>query len=117
MWAPEMIFTFLFPPSLQLDPSTLELVYYMDNTKKEKRGTVNIAKFVGLSPNAKVGNKDHAFALETEDRKYILRAPDAVTKNIWLAKLCEVCGQGQCGNVLWGWVCEYVNWSCVLVQL
>lgn len=69
----------------------------MDNTKKEKRGAVNLAKFIGLSPNAKVGNKDHAFALETEDRKYILRAPDAVTKNIWLAKLCEVCGQGQWG--------------------
>ena len=68
----------------------------MDSTKKEKRGSINLSKFVGLCPNAKVGNKDHGFAVETEDRKYILRAPDAVTKNIWIAKLCELCGQGQC---------------------
>lgn len=67
----------------------------MDNSKREKRGSINLSKFVGLYPNAKVGSKDHSFALETEDRKYILRAPDAVTKNIWIAKLCELCGQGE----------------------
>lgn len=73
----------------------MELNYYMDNSKREKRGSINLSKFVGLYPNAKVGSKDHSFALETEDRKYILRAPDAVTKNIWIAKLCELCGQGE----------------------
>lgn len=81
-------------PCLQMDSSTLELNYYMDSTKKEKRGSINLSKFVGLCPNAKVGSKDHGFALETEDRKYILRAPDAVTKNVWIAKICELCGQG-----------------------
>ena len=78
-----------------MDTSTLELNYYMDSTKREKRGSINLSKFVGLCPNAKVGSKEHGFAVETEDRKYILRAPDAVTKNIWIAKLCELCGQGE----------------------
>ena len=70
----------------------------MDNTCKEKRGSINLSKFVSLCPNAKVGSKDHGFAVETEERKYILRAPDAVTKNIWIAKLCQLCGQGKKRN-------------------
>ena len=76
----------------------MELNYYMDNTCKEKRGSINLSKFVSLCPNAKVGSKDHGFAVETEERKYILRAPDAVTKNIWIAKLCQLCGQGKKRN-------------------
>ena len=68
----------------------------MDKTKREKRGFINLAKFVGIRPNAKVGNKENVFAIETEDRKYVMRAFDATTKSIWLAKLCELCGQGQC---------------------
>ena len=67
----------------------------MDKTKKEKRGSINLTKFVGIRPNAKVGNKENVFAVETEDRKYILRASDTSTKCIWLAKLCELCGQGN----------------------
>ena len=62
-----------------------------------KKGTVDLAKFVGIRPNAKVGQKENVFAVETEDRKYILRAPDSTTKDIWLAKLCELCGQGSLG--------------------
>lgn len=80
--------------STQNDPSTLELIYYIDRSKREKRGSINLAKFIGIRPNAKVGNKENIFAIEVEDRKYILRAPDLTTKNIWLAKLCELCGQG-----------------------
>lgn len=73
----------------------MELCYYNDKTAKEKRGIIDLSKFVGIRPNAKIGNKDNIFAIETEERKYILRAPDAVTKSIWLAKLCELCGQGR----------------------
>lgn len=62
---------------------------------KEKRGTINLSKFIGIRPNAKIGHKEHVFAIETEERKYILRASDLRTKNIWLAKLCEICGQGK----------------------
>lgn len=80
---------------LQFDQSSIELAYYNDKSAKVKRGTINLSKFVGIRPNAKIGNKDNIFAIETEERKYILRAPDAVTKNIWLAKLCELCGQGK----------------------
>lgn len=64
-------------------------------TKKGKRTVINLTKFIGIRPNAKVGHKENVFAIETEDRKYILRAPDQLTKNIWLAKLCELCGQGE----------------------
>lgn len=67
----------------------------MDRTLKEKRGTINLSKFVGIRPNVKIGNKKHVFVVETEDRKYILRAADLHTKTIWLAKLCELCGQGK----------------------
>ncbi len=80
---------------LQYDSSTLDLSYYTDHTKKQKRGTINLSKFIGIRPNAKIGNKEHVFAIETEDRKYILRAGDVTAKTIWLAKLCELCGQGN----------------------
>lgn len=84
----------LAPPHPQSDPSTLKLFYYKDVTKKGKQTVIDLTKFIGIRPNAKVGNKENVFAIETEDRKYILRASDPVTKNIWLAKLCELCGQG-----------------------
>ena len=101
------IFLFLPPfPSLSLSfslssqnsPSGIELSYYKDDTKKEKRQTIDLSKFVGIRPNAKVGTKENVFAIETEERKYILKAPDQNTKNIWLAKLCELCGQGEKGH-------------------
>lgn len=76
-------------------PTSIELSYYKDASKKEKLQTIDLSKFVGIRPNAKVGTKEHVFAIETEERKYILKAPDQNTKNIWLAKLCELCGQGQ----------------------
>lgn len=62
---------------------------------KEKRGTINLSKFIGIRPNAKIGHKENVFAIETQERKFILRAGDQRTKNIWLAKLCEFCGQGK----------------------
>lgn len=88
----------MFPPhitNIQSVSSSIELAYYKDASKKEKRQTIDLSKFVGIRPNAKVGTKEHVFAIETEERKYILKAPDQHTKDIWLAKLCELCGQGQ----------------------
>ena len=91
-----VIHGFPFPSLLpQNVPSSIELSYYKDASKREKRQTIDLSKFVGIRPNAKVGSKEHVFAIETEERKYILKAPDQNTKNIWLAKLCELCGQGQ----------------------
>ena len=84
----------LFLLILQLNPHFLELCYYRDDSKREKKGTIDLRKFRGLRPNARIGNKDHVFAIETEDRKYIFRAPSHSTKNIWIAKLWEFFGQG-----------------------
>lgn len=62
---------------------------------KEKRGTINLNLFIGIRPNVKIGHKENVFAIETKERKYILRSSDQRIKNIWLAKLCEFCGQGK----------------------
>jgi hypothetical protein len=75
------------------DPCSIDLSYYNDRSMKEKRGSINLSKFVGIRPNAKIGHKENVFAIETKDRKYILRAGDIKIKDIWLAKLCEYCGQ------------------------
>ena len=80
---------------LQHDPNSIDLSYYNDRTMKEKRGTIDLAKFIGIRPNAKIGHKENVFAIETQERKFILRASDMRIKNIWLAKLCEFCGQGK----------------------
>lgn len=89
------MFVFSHITNIQSVSSSIELAYYKDASKKEKRQTIDLSKFVGIRPNAKVGTKEHVFAIETEERKYILKAPDQHTKDIWLAKLCELCGQGQ----------------------
>lgn len=78
-----------------MDPTSVQLAYYKDNSKKEMSRVIDLSKFVGIRPSAKVGNNEHVFAIETEERKYILKAPDLQTKNIWLAKLCELFGQGE----------------------
>lgn len=78
-----------------MDPTSVQLSYYKDNNKKEVRRAIDLSKFVGIRPSAKVGNHENVFAIETEERKYILKAQDMHTKNIWLAKLCELFGQGQ----------------------
>ncbi len=82
-------------PSIQTDPDSVQLSCYKDETKKEGRKMVDLSKFLGIRPSAKVGNHQHVFAIETEERKYILKAQDEHTKNIWLAKLCELFGQGE----------------------
>ena len=51
---------------------------------------------IGIRPTPKIDSADNIFAIETKEKKYVLRAPDAHTKNTWLAKLCEYCGQGVC---------------------
>ena len=63
--------------------------------KKDKRHVINLSSIVGIRPTPKIGSADNIFAIETKDRKYVLKAPDIHIKNIWLAKLCEFCGQGQ----------------------
>ena len=89
----------LLLPLIQFDPSSVVLVYYADKTKREKKGVLSLQNFRGIRPNVKVGTKQFVFAIETQDRKYILRASDQTTKGIWLAKLSEHCGQGTCKTI------------------
>lgn len=81
--------------SLQNDPNSVELCYYKDTSKKEKKHVINLSSILGIRPTPKIGSADNIFAIETKDKKYILKAADVNVKNIWLAKLCEYCGQGK----------------------
>ncbi|KAL5496205.1 hypothetical protein EMCRGX_G012443 [Ephydatia muelleri] len=83
----------------RFDPSSVLLVYYSDKTKREKKGVLSLQNFRGIRPNVQVGSKQFVFAIETQERKYILRASDPTTKGIWLAKLSEHCGQERVHHV------------------
>jgi len=72
---------------------TLEFSYYSDPLKKEKRGTIDLSKIVTVNPSPNK-SKEHVFSLETSDRKYIFKAADTQTKEVWVAKLLELCGKG-----------------------
>jgi len=74
---------------------TISMCYYKDINKKSVPRHINLSKITGIRPSSKTGSSEHIFAIETEERKYILKAQDHNTKNIWLAKLCELCGQGK----------------------
>ena len=98
MWYWSGLILYYSPPpplSPQNDPGSIELSYYKDSIKKEKRRVIDLTNITGIRPTPKMGSSDHIFAIETVGRKYILKAADEDTKNIWLAKLCEFCGQGQ----------------------
>lgn len=62
--------------------------------KSEKKGSIDLKHLAGIHP-AVHKSKDHVFTIEAGGRKFILKAPDANTKNIWVAKLREICGQGE----------------------
>ncbi len=64
--------------------------------KLEKKGSYALTKVVKIHPSASK-SKDHSFAIELKDHKFLLKAPDGNSKNIWVAKLCELSSQGQCG--------------------
>ena len=78
------------------DPTSVELVYYADPRKKELRGTIPVESLskVYHTPSK---NKEHVFAVETDDKKFLLKATEHNTKSIWLAKLMELISHGgQC---------------------
>ncbi len=76
-----------------LDPSSLDLSYYMSADKKEKRGSINLQEIRAINPvyNKTKGN---IFSVETEDRKFLLKSPDEQGKAVWVAKLLEGCSKG-----------------------
>ena len=73
--------------------ATLDLSYYSDPTKKDKKGTVDLSKIATVNPLPSK-SKEHVFSIETSDRKYGFKAPDIQTREIWVAKLMELCGKG-----------------------
>ena len=76
------------------NPTSMELAYYSDSERKEKKGTINLTKIAKVSP---IGGKtkDHVFSIEkTDGKKLVLKAADIRIKNIWLAKLLEGCSKG-----------------------
>ena len=77
-----------------MDPSSMELCYYKDDSKREKKRVIDLNSIIGIRPTPKIGSADNIFAIETREKKYVLKAADMHTKNTWLAKLCEYCGQG-----------------------
>ena len=79
----------------QADPTSIELCYYKDGSKQEKKRVIALNSIIGIRPTPKIGSADNIFAIETKEKKYVLKAADMHTKNIWLAKLCEYCGQGE----------------------
>ena len=72
----------------------MELTYYSDSERKETKGSINITQITKVSPISGK-SKDHIFSIETNDgKKLVMKAPDARTKSIWLAKLLEACSKG-----------------------
>ncbi len=88
------IYYYSFCSLFQADPTSIELVYYKDGTKTEKKQVINLNSIIGIRPTPKIGSADNIFAIETKEKKYVLKAADTHIKNTWLAKLCEYCGQG-----------------------
>ena len=76
------------------NPNSMTLSYYSDSERREKKGSISVTSIVKVCPiNGRT--KDHIFCIETADKtKLVLKAADARTKNIWLAKLLEGCCKG-----------------------
>ena len=77
-----------------LDPSSLDLSYYSEADRKDKRGVVNLQEIRAVNPIYSK-SKGNVFSVETEDRKFLLRAPDEQQKAVWVAKLLEGCSKGR----------------------
>ena len=75
------------------DPRSVELNYYTDATMTEKRGTIDMPSITRIHPSPSKA-KGFIYSIEIKDKKIMLKADDAKTKNIWIAKLYEFAGQG-----------------------
>lgn len=76
------------------DPRSVELTYYSDSNQEEKRGTIDMPSITRIHPSPSKA-KGHIFSIEIKDKRIMLKADDAKTKGIWIAKLYEFAGQGQ----------------------
>ena len=71
----------------------MELAYYNDASRSDKKGSIDMTSITRIHPSASKA-KGHVFSIDFKDKKIMLRADDAKTKNIWIAKLYEFAGQG-----------------------
>ena len=76
------------------DPRSVELTYYTDSNLAEKKGTYDMASITRIHPSPSKA-KGHIFSIEVKEKKVMLKADDAKTKNIWIAKLYEFAGHGR----------------------
>ncbi len=61
--------------------------------KQEKKRSIPLLEVIKIHPSFSKA-KDHSFAIELKDQKFLLKAPDVNSKNVWVAKLCELSFQG-----------------------
>lgn len=76
------------------NPRSVELSYYNDSDQSGKKGSIDLSAITRIHPSPSKA-KGHVFSIELKDKKIMLKADDAKTKNIWIAKLYEFAGQGQ----------------------
>lgn len=76
------------------DPASVELVYYADPLKKELRGTIPVKSLLKVYHTPTKNKSEHVFAVDMDDKKFLLKATDHNTKSIWLAKLMELISNG-----------------------
>ena len=65
----------------------------MDSNQADKRGSIDLASITRIHSSSK--GKGHIFSIELNEKKIMLKAEDAQTKCIWIAKLYEFAGQGE----------------------
>lgn len=90
----------------------MELTYYSDSERRETKGSINITQITKVSPITGK-SKDHVFSIETNNgKKLVMKAADARTKCIWLAKLLEACSKG--GSISHTHILLSTTQSCIL---
>lgn len=74
--------------------SSIELTFYSDHHFTEKKGHMSLARINKIHPNFGKA-KERAFAVETKERKLVFKAEEESERNIWVAKLFELCMSGE----------------------
>ena len=75
-------------------PASLELEFFADYHMMDKKGQMSLARVTKIHPT--FGKpKELAFAVETKERKLVFKAEEEAERNIWVAKLYELCGTGE----------------------
>lgn len=75
------------------DPTSLDLSYYTEASKKDKVKSIDVREIKTINP-VHNESKENVFSLEMSNRKkFMLRSADKQGKAIWVAKLLECCSK------------------------